>query len=146
MRQVEARENLDVGTLSEQLRAAKRECAMWKARAEAAEKRVATLERFTRRLRAIQGGDGQYECDEASSLERDSREGAGIENEGVITPRLGETLHPTGVRKTSDGGAAAWWNECRLGRIEFQHIDMNGPAFVEVIEAVQELLEGDEVE
>ncbi|KAI1500534.1 hypothetical protein F5X99DRAFT_419102 [Biscogniauxia marginata] len=50
-RQLETRENLDIGTISEELRKAKRECKMWRERAEAAEKRVAVLERFTAQIR-----------------------------------------------------------------------------------------------
>ncbi|KFA46978.1 hypothetical protein S40293_09788 [Stachybotrys chartarum IBT 40293] len=52
-RQVEAHENSDIGTLSEQLREAKREVAIWRDRAEAAERRVKVFERFTARLRGI---------------------------------------------------------------------------------------------
>ncbi|KFA64249.1 hypothetical protein S40285_06744 [Stachybotrys chlorohalonatus IBT 40285] len=52
-RQVEAQENSDIGTLSEQLREAKREMAIWRDRAEAAERRVKVFERFTARLRGI---------------------------------------------------------------------------------------------
>ena len=52
-RQLEAIENLDIGTLSEQLRQAKRECRMWRERAEAAEKRVAVFERFTAKIRKL---------------------------------------------------------------------------------------------
>ncbi|CAM1507828.1 Fc.00g046760.m01.CDS01 [Cosmosporella sp. VM-42] len=52
-RQVEALEGTEVGTLSQQLREAKREARMWKDRAEAAERRVKVFERFTARLRGI---------------------------------------------------------------------------------------------
>jgi hypothetical protein len=52
-RQVEAQTDSEVGTLSEQLRASKREVRMWKDRAEAAERRVKVFERFTARLRGI---------------------------------------------------------------------------------------------
>ncbi|KAI1104267.1 hypothetical protein F4804DRAFT_307574 [Jackrogersella minutella] len=52
-RQLEARENMDIGKLCEQLRMAKREGKMWRARAEAAEKRVAVFKQFTARLRGI---------------------------------------------------------------------------------------------
>ncbi|PNY29307.1 Rho-GTPase-activating protein 6 [Tolypocladium capitatum] len=52
-RQLEAQEDTEVGTLSEQLRAANRDLCMWKERAESAEKRVKVFERFTTRLRTI---------------------------------------------------------------------------------------------
>ncbi|KAK8067081.1 hypothetical protein PG997_013828 [Apiospora hydei] len=55
-RQLETRENVDVGTLSEKLREAKRDCAMWRDRAEAAEKRIAVFEKFAAKARALRGG------------------------------------------------------------------------------------------
>ncbi|KAI0852351.1 hypothetical protein F5Y00DRAFT_258758 [Daldinia vernicosa] len=52
-RQLEARENMDIGKLCEQLRAARREAKMWRERAEAAEKRVAVFKQFTARVRGL---------------------------------------------------------------------------------------------
>lgn len=52
-RQLEAQAGTDVGTLSQQLREARREARMWKERAEAAKRRVKVFERFTARLRGI---------------------------------------------------------------------------------------------
>ncbi|CAJ2507894.1 Uu.00g090800.m01.CDS01 [Anthostomella pinea] len=52
-RQLETSENMDVGTLSEQLRQAKRECQMWRDRAGAAERRIAVFERFLGRFRGM---------------------------------------------------------------------------------------------
>lgn len=52
-RQLEARENMDIGKLCEQLRAARRESKMWRERAEAAEKRVAVFKQFTARVRGL---------------------------------------------------------------------------------------------
>ncbi|KAI1415318.1 hypothetical protein F5Y13DRAFT_157162 [Hypoxylon sp. FL1857] len=52
-RQLEARENMDIGKLMEQLRTAKRECKMWRERAEAAEKRVKVFKQFTARVRGL---------------------------------------------------------------------------------------------
>ena len=52
-RQLETKANLDLGTLSEQLRQSKRECRMWRERAEAAERRVAVFERFTAKIRKL---------------------------------------------------------------------------------------------
>ncbi|KAK6951811.1 hypothetical protein Daesc_006336 [Daldinia eschscholtzii] len=55
-RQLEARENMDIGKLCEQLRAAKRESKMWRERAEAAERRVAVFKQFTARVRGLRDG------------------------------------------------------------------------------------------
>ncbi|KAI8960556.1 hypothetical protein F5Y11DRAFT_263659 [Daldinia sp. FL1419] len=55
-RQLEARENMDIGKLCEQLRTAQRESRMWKERAEAAEKRVAVFKQFTARVRGLRDG------------------------------------------------------------------------------------------
>ncbi|KAI1214792.1 uncharacterized protein F4807DRAFT_8849 [Annulohypoxylon truncatum] len=72
-RQLEARKNMDIGKLCEQLRIAKRETKMWRERAEAAEKRIAVFKQFTARLRGIRdsvslrdsiqelGGEGQVD-------------------------------------------------------------------------------------
>ncbi|KPM40770.1 hypothetical protein AK830_g5774 [Neonectria ditissima] len=54
-RQLEAQQNADVGTLSQQLREAKKEAQTWRERAEAAERRVKVFERFTARLRGLRG-------------------------------------------------------------------------------------------
>ncbi|KAM4065808.1 rhoGAP domain-containing protein [Hirsutella rhossiliensis] len=52
-RQLEAQDSAEVGTLSEQLRTARRDLSTWRERAEAAEKRIQVFERFTSRLRGI---------------------------------------------------------------------------------------------
>lgn len=52
-RQLDAQENSELGTLSQQLREAKQEAEMWKERAEAAERRIQVFEKFTARLRGI---------------------------------------------------------------------------------------------
>ena len=62
-RRLEAREMLDAGTgsstgpLSEQLRRSRCEAAAWRRRAEAAERRVVILARFTARLKALQDAE-----------------------------------------------------------------------------------------
>ncbi|KAI2633891.1 hypothetical protein GGS21DRAFT_117834 [Xylaria nigripes] len=55
-RQLEAQEHMDIGTLYEQLRVAKRECRMWRKRAEAAEKRLAIFQRFGDKFQALNDG------------------------------------------------------------------------------------------
>ncbi|KAF4970833.1 hypothetical protein FSARC_2199 [Fusarium sarcochroum] len=52
-RQLEVQEDADVGTLSQQLREAKREARTWRERAESAERRIKVFERFTARLKGI---------------------------------------------------------------------------------------------
>ncbi|KAG5970008.1 hypothetical protein E4U58_000860 [Claviceps cyperi] len=52
-RQMDVQKDSDIGTLSEQLRQAKRDVAAWKDRAEAAERRVKVFETFTEKLREI---------------------------------------------------------------------------------------------
>ncbi|KAK8110474.1 uncharacterized protein PG998_006931 [Apiospora kogelbergensis] len=54
--QLETRENMDIGTLSERLREANRDCAMWRDRAEAAERRIAVFEKFAAKARALRSG------------------------------------------------------------------------------------------
>ncbi|KAI8947942.1 hypothetical protein F4801DRAFT_604981, partial [Xylaria longipes] len=55
-RRLETQEHMDIGTLCEQLRLAKRECMMWRKRAEAAERRVAVFQRFGSRFQALTDG------------------------------------------------------------------------------------------
>lgn len=68
-RQVEAQEGTDIGTLSEQLREAKREAQMWKERAEAAERRLKVFERFTSRLKGIR--EAAAAADQRSVMDED---------------------------------------------------------------------------
>ncbi|KAI1097018.1 hypothetical protein F5B19DRAFT_435512 [Rostrohypoxylon terebratum] len=86
-RRLEARENMDIGKLCEQLRIARRESKMWHERAEAAEKRVAAFKQLTARLRGIRdsvalkdslqelGGEGQVDG-QSHYIQRESREGS----------------------------------------------------------------------
>ncbi|RWA03869.1 hypothetical protein EKO27_g11235 [Xylaria grammica] len=55
-RRLETQEHMDIGTLCEQLRLAKRECMMWRGRAEAAERRVAVFHRFGDKFQALKDG------------------------------------------------------------------------------------------
>lgn len=92
-RQVEAQEDTDVGTLSEQLREAKREAQMWKERAEAAERRVKVFERFTAKLKGIReaaaAADQREEeeeedlCDHEDCNEENSSDGSASPNQRV---------------------------------------------------------------
>ncbi|KAK1981736.1 hypothetical protein LZ30DRAFT_73493 [Colletotrichum cereale] len=152
-RQLETKESMDIGTLSEQVRAAKRECAMWKARAEAAEKRVSALERFTRRLRGIKGGDAQNDTDRRSHSERNSTETTRTEAGEVVAERIRRTMKGVDGPRSSDGGAAAWWDPGRtgpswdhlIGACGQQQKILTETALFEVWEAAQALLADDEI-
>ncbi|KAM0270023.1 hypothetical protein ACHAQH_009583 [Verticillium albo-atrum] len=132
-RQLETRENLDIGTLSEQLREAKRESAMWRSRAEAAEKRLAVFERFTSRLKDIRGSradshtvatDGVVkEMPDEGHQSEGSMETTRTEEVGALTSRIRQSLRgldgarssSTTSSTSSDGGASAWWNRLTEG-------------------------------
>ncbi|KAK1538243.1 hypothetical protein CPAR01_08356 [Colletotrichum paranaense] len=151
-RQLETRDNLDIGTLSEQLRVSKRECAMWKSRAEAAEKRVSVLEHFTRKLKGIKGGDAQNDTDVTSRSGRDSIETLATEDGEVVAERIRRAMRGMDGTRSSDGGAAAWWNDDRRGSntrhsgsVGEQHQPkMTEEALLQIWQAVQELLLEDE--
>lgn len=83
-RQLEAQEDADVRTLSEQLREAKRESQMWKDRAEAAERRVKVFERFTARLKGIREAAASAE-EQAQDIDQDDSEGS-LGSEEEISP------------------------------------------------------------
>jgi hypothetical protein len=118
-RQLEVQEDADVGTLSQQLREAKREVHMWRERAESAERRIKVFERFTSRLNgireasalskeAVDAGDkltgpeyfvedaekrGQENTflDDAAGYESDSS--GRTEDAGLVTARIRRCLH-----------------------------------------------------
>ncbi|KAI5461723.1 hypothetical protein BGZ63DRAFT_355791 [Mariannaea sp. PMI_226] len=119
-KQLEVHENTEVGTLSQQLREAKREAQMWKERAEAAERRIKVFERFTARLRGIKdavtaeghdsksstpGSDRLSHQDRPAATTRDktasrrsdqshrSESSRRTEDAGVITARIRRCLH-----------------------------------------------------
>ncbi|OHE96751.1 RhoGAP domain-containing protein [Colletotrichum orchidophilum] len=147
-RQLETRDNLDIGTLSEQLRVAKRECAMWKSRAEAAEKRVSVLEHFTRRLKGIKGGDAQNDTDGTLQSEGESTETVATEDGEIVAERIRRAMRGMDGTRSSDGRAAAWWNDNRHGSGARHSGGLGGhhwpkiteEALLQVWEAAQELL------
>ncbi|OTB07689.1 hypothetical protein M426DRAFT_266902 [Hypoxylon sp. CI-4A] len=89
-RQLEARKNMDIGKLCEQLRVAKRECRMWRERAEAAKKRVAVFKRFTARVRGIRDTMPSDEMDQGLT---------------------GGTRHEGAGHKTFDGSVSSTYSE-----------------------------------
>ncbi|KAI1262114.1 hypothetical protein F5Y18DRAFT_160424 [Xylariaceae sp. FL1019] len=93
-RQLETQSQMDIGTLSEQLREAKRECAMWRKRAESAERRCKVLMRFTGKSGEIESEDGGSVHTETGETVRDrirydiERKGKGKERQ-IARPGLG---------------------------------------------------------
>jgi hypothetical protein len=96
-------ENMDVGTISEQLREAKRERDMWRERAEAAEKRAATFEGFIAKLRESHGKrqDVATELSERTveveghvqGLSETSKSSGRTEDAGIVSARIKKCLH-----------------------------------------------------
>ncbi|KAI2621766.1 hypothetical protein GGR54DRAFT_647043 [Hypoxylon sp. NC1633] len=104
-RQLEARENMDLGKLCEQLRAAKRECKMWRERARAAEKRIAVFEQFTTRVRGLR---------DALTLEEDGRDLAGKEQvDGPSTHSIGPRILHDSASSSSLSGHTVTQDELR---------------------------------
>lgn len=98
-RQLEARENMDVGTLSEKLREANRDCAMWRERAEAAEKRIAVFEKFAAKARALRGGS-------TSPDNQERREGKKQEELGLGSVKLARQSTPLATLKSESEDTA----------------------------------------
>lgn len=114
-RQLEAHEYSEVGTLSEQLRMARRDLSMWRERAQAAEKRVKVFERFTSRLRGIktamstaQQGKGQGPGAEKDRLRAQSSPDGGVSRmDGAWSPAGEHRGAPTMDAEADEVWAAA---------------------------------------
>lgn len=124
-RQLEARENMDIGKLCEQLRAAKRECKMWRERAESAEKRVAVFEQFTARVRGLRdaaieeagqipAGDGQVDGSRRRAIGRRGMPGGfsepssysdRTEDYAVVRDRIRQGLKKRATARSAGGGS-----------------------------------------
>lgn len=117
-RQLEAQEDAESGTLSEQLRQATRDMHMWKERATTAEKRIQVFEQFTAKLRGIRDGQVSVssgrrsghtsrfgskahddDADDASSIPR-----VRFVNGTCSTGRSTEAARSDDSGKTEDGG------------------------------------------
>ncbi|KAI1817178.1 hypothetical protein GGS20DRAFT_533862 [Poronia punctata] len=96
-RQLEAQEHAskDIGTLCESLRAAKRECSMWRKRAEGAERRMAVFQRFASRLNSL-GGEELDDDDD----DDDDDEVVGVGGEEDVGVGVGDV---DGIREYDDG-------------------------------------------
>ncbi|KAI5924707.1 hypothetical protein F4810DRAFT_663028, partial [Camillea tinctor] len=126
-RQLETRENVDVGTISEQLRMAKRECKMWRDRAEAAEKRIAVFERFTSRIRGLketglEGSPGSQEAHEQpfGTLENNSSSPCSVhtENRDVLEERIRDSFRKSARFGGVDG----------MGRVDDEEVFGSPPS------------------
>ncbi|KAG7410523.1 putative Rho-GTPase-activating protein 6 [Fusarium oxysporum f. sp. rapae] len=160
-RQLEVQGDADVGTLSQQLREAKREAQTWRERAESAERRIKVFERFTARLKGIreavgadtrnadtdltakyldEGADGQEEntfLENAMGYESDSS--GRTEDAGVVKARIRRCLHGL------TDGPSFGLDEIQETRSERPKRDIS-PSAVEVWMAAQELLQLDEAQ
>lgn len=85
-RQLEAQEHTDVGTLSQQLREARREAQTWRDRAEAAERRVKVFKRFTARLRGMKEAAAA-----ADRQNRSENRGSELEDQNILDNIEGST-------------------------------------------------------
>ncbi|OTA67345.1 hypothetical protein K449DRAFT_390053 [Hypoxylon sp. EC38] len=130
-RQLEARENMDIGKLMEQLRSAKRECKMWRERAEAAEKRVKVFKQFTARVRGLRDSvalaestremlaEGQVDGSTHSEGGRVKKDGEGLsfssehtENQDVLKDRIRQNMKERAAASNHKGvhfdGSGLW--------------------------------------
>lgn len=79
-RQLDTIGDVDVGTISEQLRQARRECKMWRERAEAAERRLVVFEKFSAKFKELRegargiAGDEQLGANPSSPIGRAKRD------------------------------------------------------------------------
>ncbi|KAI0166781.1 hypothetical protein GGR52DRAFT_584701 [Hypoxylon sp. FL1284] len=104
-RQLAAREDADsAGRLCEQLRAAQRECRVWRGRAQAAERRVAVLEKFTARVRRLRDGVAEEEGEEMTTTETET--GTGVDQipagDGQVDGGVGAADRNSAVSSVSD--------------------------------------------
>ncbi|SCO87928.1 uncharacterized protein FRV6_12055 [Fusarium oxysporum] len=164
-RQLEVQGDADVGTLSQQLREAKREAQTWRERAESAERRIKVFERFTARLKGIreavgvdtryadtdltakyldEGADGQKEntfLENAMGYESDSS--GKTEDAGVVKARIRRCLH--GLTDGPPDKPSFGLDEIQNTGPERPKRDIS-PSTAEVWMAAQELLQLDEAQ
>lgn len=112
-RQLEAQKDSDVGTVSEQLRQAKRDVATWKNRAETAERRVQVLDKFTEKLKQIRDAiaDSRFhklEDEGGNHQEKPGSASPGLEK-AIESLKMVQQQDGNGSREKGDGpsGAAA---------------------------------------
>ncbi|KAG5923473.1 hypothetical protein E4U42_004950 [Claviceps africana] len=91
-RQLEAQKDSDVGTLSEQLRQAKRDAAAWRDRAEAAERRVKVFETFTEKLREIRDAVAETKSHKSGKMEECLTTGTGPGDGAAVAAAAAEAM------------------------------------------------------
>jgi hypothetical protein len=115
--QLGARANLDIGTLSEQLREAKREIEMWRMRAEVAEKQVEIFAKVHTRsnshvtAREIRTQRSSTECsvDEKRMMERIRRALHGMDGAGSSQAFDSEESDDTVIKEAVTGSEYSAW-------------------------------------
>ncbi|KAF5632576.1 Rho-GTPase-activating 6 [Fusarium tjaetaba] len=164
-RQLEVQGDADVGTLSQQLREAKREAQTWKERAKSAERRIKVFERFTARLKGIREAVGVHtrnvdpdlaakyleeaanEQKENTFLEKamgyESDSSGRTEDAGVVQARIRRCLH--GLTDGPPDKPSFGLDEIKNMGPERPKRDIS-PSTVEVWMAAQELLQLDEAQ
>ncbi|KAF4949547.1 hypothetical protein FGADI_8845 [Fusarium gaditjirri] len=154
-RQLEVQGDADVGTLSQQLREAKREAQTWRERAESAERRIKVFERFTARLKGIREAvgvdtdlttkyldkDGQKENTLENAMCYESDGSGRTEDAGVVKARIRRCLH--GLTDGPPDKTSFGLDEIQITGPERPKRDIS-PSTVEVWMAAQELLQLDE--
>ncbi|KAG9498516.1 hypothetical protein J7337_009323 [Fusarium musae] len=164
-RQLEVQGDADIGTLSQQLREAKREAQTWRERAESAERRIKVFERFTARLKGIREAVGvdtrnadtdlaaKY-LDEAANEQKEntflekamgyeSDSSGRTEDAGVVQARIRRCLH--GLTDGPPDKPSLGLDETKNTGPERPRRDIS-PSTVEVWMAAQELLQLDEAQ
>jgi hypothetical protein len=117
--QLDARANLDIGTLSEQLREAKREIQMWQMRAEVAEKQVEIFvnvhtrsnSHVTARENKTQRSSTEYSVDEKRTAERIRRALHGMDGAGSSKAYGSEESDDTVIKEAVTGSEYSVWIE-----------------------------------
>ncbi|SCV53891.1 uncharacterized protein FFB14_13366 [Fusarium fujikuroi] len=161
--QLEVQGDADVGTLSQQLREAKREAQTWRERAESAERRIKVFERFTARLKGIReavgvdtrnadtdtakyldgGANGQKENTLENTMGYESDSSGRTEDAGVVKARIRRCLH--GLTDGPPDKPSFGLDEIQNPGPERPKRDIS-PSTLEVWMAAQELLQLDEVQ
>ncbi|KAI9051347.1 hypothetical protein LZ554_004394 [Drepanopeziza brunnea f. sp. 'monogermtubi'] len=103
--QLNARENLEIGTLSEELRETKRDMQSWKARAEVAEKQLEIVMKMPSRNNSLKHAPSNVSR-RSERLERTSTDSR--REEGTMAERIRKALH--GLDGTEDTESPTRWS------------------------------------
>jgi hypothetical protein len=103
-RQVMTKESLhDLGTLSEQLRQAKRELGIWRSRAETAEKRLEILSQLLPKQNVAEHAEDRLLEAESPVRRQKNDSMRGVEDEEPFVYRIRRTLHGVDGAGSDDG-------------------------------------------